>query len=206
MGCPLCGKNTDSRCLKFSRKHVYMSHRKGLPPSHTYRGKKSWFDGQAEHGRKRRIFSSHDIFQNLKIFKNTFGNLKQAARKRKQKEISRLDSDSDDLSSELEEEEEVKVDEEELSRKRSILFKLPYWEELPVRHNLDVMHVERNVAASIVLTLLQCGKSKDGLNARKDLEDLGIRKELHPKIRGKRTYLHAVVWSLSKAEKKIFCR
>ncbi|XP_024009936.1 uncharacterized protein LOC112085141 [Eutrema salsugineum] len=54
--------------------------------------------------------------------------------------------------------------------------------DLPVRHNLDVMHVERNVAASIVSTLLHCGKSKDGLQARKDLQDLGIRKDLHPTI------------------------
>ncbi|KAG7559310.1 putative transposase Ptta/En/Spm plant [Arabidopsis thaliana x Arabidopsis arenosa] len=106
-----------------------------------------------------------------------------------------------------EEEEEVEVDEDELSRwkKRSIFFKLQYWEELPVRHNLDVMHVERNVVASIISTLLHCGKSKDGLNARKDLEELGIRKELHPKTKGKRTYLPAAMWSLSKTEKKIFC-
>ncbi|XP_010445644.1 PREDICTED: uncharacterized protein LOC104728351 [Camelina sativa] len=78
--------------------------------------------------------------------------------------------------------------------------------ELPVRHNLDVMHVERNVAASIVSTLLHCGKSKDGINARKDLEVLGIRKDLHPKSQGKRTYLAPTPWSLSKAEKKIFCQ
>ena len=51
-----------------------------------------------------------------------------------------------------------------------------------MRHNLDVMHVERNVAASLVSTLLHCEKSKDGLAARKDLEELGIRPELHPKI------------------------
>ncbi|CAA7014561.1 unnamed protein product [Microthlaspi erraticum] len=119
-------------------------------------------------------------------------------------------SDMDDLSSESEEdeEEEVHVDEEELSRwkKRSIFYKLSYWEELPVRHNLDVMHVERNVAASLVATLLHCGKSKDGLQARKDLEKLGIRKDLHPTLKGKRTYLPAAPWSLSKTEKKIFCR
>lgn len=68
------------------------------------------------------------------------------------------------------------------------------------------MHVERNVAASIVATLLHCGKSKDGLKARKDLEHLGIRKDLHPKIQGKRTLLPAAPWSLSKLEKKIFCK
>lgn len=75
-----------------------------------------------------------------------------------------------------------------------------------MRHNLDVMHVEKNVASSIVSTLLHCGKSKDGLNARKDLEVLGIRKELHPQIKGKRTYLPAAPWSLSKTEKQVFCK
>ena len=75
-----------------------------------------------------------------------------------------------------------------------------------MRHNLDVMHVERNVAASLVSTLLHCGKSKDGLAARKDLEELGIRPDLHPRVQGKRTYLPPAPLSLSKQEKKIFCR
>lgn len=71
---------------------------------------------------------------------------------------------------------------------------------------MDVMHIERNVGNSIVSTLLHCGKSKDGLNTRKDLEHLGIRKDLHPSIKGKRTYLPAAPWSLSKSEKKVFCK
>ncbi|KAG7567797.1 Transposon En/Spm-like [Arabidopsis thaliana x Arabidopsis arenosa] len=194
MGCPLCGKNTESMWLKFSRKHVYMCHRKGLPATHSYRRKKSWFDGKAEPRRKGRILSGREISVNLRNFKNNFGNLKKSATKRKRMECTGLDADSEDLSSESEE--EVEVDEDELSRwkKRSIFFKLQYWEELPMRHNLDVMHVERNVVASIVSTLLHCGKSKDGLNARKDLEELGIRKELHPKTKGKRTYLLAAMW------------
>ncbi|XP_056848084.1 uncharacterized protein LOC108815770 isoform X2 [Raphanus sativus] len=208
MGCPLCGKNTDSMWLKFSRKHVYMCHRKGLPPAHRFRGKKRWFDGKAEQGRKGRILTGREISQNLRHFKNEFGNVKRSTSKRKRVISTDRGSDSEGLSSESEEEdeedEEVNVDEDELSRwkKRSIFFKLPYWAELPVRHNLDVMHVERNVAASIVSTLLHCGKSKDGLPARKDLEDLGIRQDLHPKIQGKRTYLPPAPWSLSKSEKK----
>ncbi|XP_020865779.1 uncharacterized protein LOC110224236 [Arabidopsis lyrata subsp. lyrata] len=208
MGCPICGKNTDSMWLKFSRKHVFMCHRKGLAPTHSYRDKKAWFDGKAEHGRKARILTGREISQNLRNFKNDFGNAKESGRKRKRTEYLDSGSDIDDESSESEEEEEVAVDEEELSRwkKRSILFKLEYWEDLPVRHNLDVMHVERNVAASIVSTLLHCGKSKDGLNARKDLQELGIRKDLHPSTQGKRTYLPAAPWSLSKKEKKIFCK
>lgn len=68
------------------------------------------------------------------------------------------------------------------------------------------MHVERNVAASLIATLLHCGNSKDGLKARKDLESLGIRKDLHPKAQGKRTLLPAAPWSLSKSEKHTFCK
>ena len=64
------------------------------------------------------------------------------------------------------------------------------------------MHVERNVAASLVSTLLHCGKSKDGLPAQKDLEDLGIRQDLHLRIQRKRTYLPPAPWSLSKTERK----
>ncbi|XP_013607989.1 PREDICTED: uncharacterized protein LOC106314704 [Brassica oleracea var. oleracea] len=151
-------------------------------------------------------------YGNLAGCKNEFGNVKRSGSKRKRVVCTDIRSDTEGLSSESEEEEEeyedVKVDEDELSRwkKRSIFFKLPFWAELPVRHNLDVMHVERNVAASLVSTLLHCGKSKDGLPARKDLEDLGIRQDLHPKIQGKRTYLPPAPWSLSKTKKKVFCR
>ncbi|XP_013709549.1 uncharacterized protein LOC106413295 [Brassica napus] len=153
------------------------------------------------------ILSGHNISQILRNYKNDFRNVKVTRRKRKVNESVGSDSNTDDESSDLEEEEEV-VDEEELSRwkKRPIFFKLPYWEDLPVRHNLDVMHVERNVAASLIATLLHCGKSKDGLNARKDLELLGIRKDLHPQPLGKRTYLPPAPWSLSSKEKKVFCK
>ncbi|XP_010431509.1 PREDICTED: uncharacterized protein LOC104715835 [Camelina sativa] len=208
MGCPMCGKNTDSMWLKFSRKHVYMCHRKGLAPTHRYREKKTWFDGKVEHRRKSRILTGHEVHQNLKNFQNDFGNVKKAGMKRKRTVYKEPVFDSDDDESESDEDEEVEVDEDELSRwkKRSILFTLPYWEDLPVRHNLDVMHIEKNVTHSIVSTLLHCGKSKDGLNARKDLQHLGLRKELHPTTKGKRTYLPAAPWSLSKNEKKIFCK
>uniref|UniRef100_A0A2N9J4U7 Transposase n=1 Tax=Fagus sylvatica TaxID=28930 RepID=A0A2N9J4U7_FAGSY len=50
---------------------------------------------------------------------------------------------------------------------------------LLVRHNLDVMHIEKNICESIIGTLLNVkGKSKDGLKSRMDLEDMKIRNEL----------------------------
>ena len=52
-------------------------------------------------------------------------------------------------------------------KKRSILFDLPCWSDLDVRHCIDVMHVEKNVCDSVIGTLLNIqGKEKDSLNTR----------------------------------------
>jgi len=59
------------------------------------------------------------------------------------------------------------------------LWKLPYWHKLKLRHNLDVMHIEKNICESLIATILNIiGKTKDTLKARLDLKDLGIKKEL----------------------------
>ncbi|KAL6345336.1 hypothetical protein AAG906_015819 [Vitis piasezkii] len=50
------------------------------------------------------------------------------------------------------------------------------------------------------------GKTKDGLNCRLDLVDMGLRSELAPKFESKRTYLPPACYSLSKMEKKVFCQ
>jgi hypothetical protein len=62
-------------------------------------------------------------------------------------------------------------------------FELPYWSSLLIRHNLDVMHIEKNICESILGTLLEIqGKCKDIENARLDIEHLGIRHDQHPVI------------------------
>ena len=120
MGCPLCGKNTDNMWLKYSRKHVYMCHINGLPPDHSFRGKKKWFDGKVEQGRRGRIVSGVEVSQHLRNFKNDFGNVKHSGSKRKRMVCTDLGSNSQSLSNESEKEEEkeeeVEVDEDELSR------------------------------------------------------------------------------------------
>ena len=64
--------------------------------------------------------------------------------------------------------------------KKSIFFKLPYWDHLLIRHNLDVMHIEKNVSESIIGTLLGIeGKTKDMLQSHLNLKDLNIRDKLH---------------------------
>ncbi|KAI5402456.1 hypothetical protein KIW84_050178 [Lathyrus oleraceus] len=92
-------------------------------------------------------------------------------------------------------------------KKRSVFFELPYWKSLYVRHFLDVMHIEKNVFESVIGTLLNIqGKSKDGLKARKDLIVMGIRTELGPLKKGKRTYLPPAAYTLSRKEKKTLCK
>jgi hypothetical protein len=59
------------------------------------------------------------------------------------------------------------------------LWRLPYWHKLKVRHNLDVMHNEKNICESLMVSILNIpGKTKDTIKSRLDLKDLGIKKEL----------------------------
>jgi hypothetical protein len=59
------------------------------------------------------------------------------------------------------------------------LWKLPYWKNLKLRHNLDIMHIEKNICKNLIGTILNIpGKTKDTVKARLDPKDLGIRKEL----------------------------
>ena len=48
-----------------------------------------------------------------------------------------------------------------------------------MRHNLDVMHIEKNICDIIIGTLLNIeGKTKDTLKSRIDLTHLGTRQDL----------------------------
>ncbi|KAI5353299.1 hypothetical protein L3X38_006192 [Prunus dulcis] len=91
-------------------------------------------------------------------------------------------------------------------KKKSIFFDLEYWKYLPVRHALDVMHIEKNVCDSIIGTLLEIpGKNKDGIAARLDLLNMGVKTDLQPKYGERRTRLPPGPWNLSTAEKREVC-
>jgi hypothetical protein len=60
-------------------------------------------------------------------------------------------------------------------KKQSIFFQyLPYWPDLEVLHAIDAMHVQKNVFESLIATLIDIGKLKDGLKARKDMVQLNV--------------------------------
>ena len=93
-------------------------------------------------------------------------------------------------------------------KKKSIFWQLPYWKDNSLRHNVDVMHTEKNICDNIMGTLLDIeGKKKDHAKARLDLQHMGIRKKLHLKETsdGKKTQIPKACFSLTKQEKTIFC-
>ncbi|XP_059291096.1 uncharacterized protein LOC132044618 [Lycium ferocissimum] len=93
-------------------------------------------------------------------------------------------------------------------KKRSIFFELPYWAHNKLRHNLDVMHIEKNICDSLLGTLLDVpGKSKDHVNSRYDLHEMGIRKELQPLKDDKNGKIHLAkaCFSMKPEEKRLFC-
>lgn len=71
------------------------------------------------------------------------------------------------------------------------------------------MHTEKNIAESIVGTLLDIpGKTKDSINTRHDLKEMKIKRNLWPTkdSHGKYIYDHDAPWTLKQDEREIFCR
>ena len=154
--CPICGDNTNSIRLKYGKKMAYLGHRRFLARNHPYRRQKKSFNGKKELDTIPEPLSGEDVYLKLKDLEFSRG---------KKNHKKRLMNRSDKI----------------CWNRLSSFFELPYWKDLHVRHCLDVMHIEKNVCMNILGTLLDIpGKSKDGLNARRDLVDLKLRPELAP--------------------------
>ncbi|XP_078161083.1 uncharacterized protein LOC144556569 [Carex rostrata] len=175
--CPICEDDTQVLRLKNCKKNVFMGHRRFLPINHPYRKKKKEFNGNTELGVARRPLDGKGVFLLVKNLKVVFGKCAKAPPKN-------------------------------IWKKKSIFWELPYWEYLEVRHCLDVMHIEKNVCDSLIGTLLNIpGKTKDGINARKDMVEMKIRPKLAPQDKGKqKAYLPPAMCTMSKTEKTSFCK
>ncbi|XP_049388507.1 uncharacterized protein LOC125852871 [Solanum stenotomum] len=87
-------------------------------------------------------------------------------------------------------------------KKRSIFWDLPYWSTNLIRHNLDVMHIEKNFFENVFNTVLDVdGKTKDNPKSREDLKEFCRRPELHV-VDGK--YPKAI-YTLKEESKKLLC-
>jgi predicted amino acid-binding ACT domain protein len=73
---------------------------------------------------------------------------------------------------------------------------------LKLRHNLDAMHIEKNICDNILGILMNIPKkTKDTANVQRDLREIGIYKELHLQINGATTMMPVAVYTLTGDEK-----
>ncbi|RLM66420.1 uncharacterized protein C2845_PM16G03270 [Panicum miliaceum] len=181
--CPYCHKDTDYLWLKFGSKHCYLGHRRFLPHNHRWRRNKRSFNNKTEMREAPQPLSGEQVRQQYESFEQPKFGTTTKKRKRSE-EHSRWHN----------------------WRKKSIFFELPYWEKLLVRHNLDVMHIEKNICESIIGTLLDInGKCKDSEKARLDMQHLGMREDQHPVVENGQFSLPAALYSLGKDEKIMLC-
>nr|XP_009799974.1 PREDICTED: uncharacterized protein LOC104245959 [Nicotiana sylvestris] len=179
LACPTCNYDTCSQYLKHSHKMCYLGHRKFLPVDHPFRRDKKSFDGKEEHRLAPTPLTGEEVFEELIEFNNIFV---KGTKKRSRSAKGPW-------------------------KKRSIFFELPYWVHNKLRHNLDVMHIEKNICDSLLGTLLEIdGKSKDHEISRYDLQEMGIRKELQPKTNNNGTVsLAKSCFYMEPKQKILFC-
>ena len=160
LACPYCMENFDAFSLS-----------KG--------GKTSWFDNH-----RKFLLMEHPFWRNKKAFRKGQTVLKGAPPIRSGAEILELIEHYD-----FKKVIEIDADGKNARlsknchcgwKKRSIFWDFPYWKTNLIRHNLDVMHIEKNFLDNIFNTIMNVeGKTKDNAKSREDLKELCSRPELH---------------------------
>ncbi|KAK4400345.1 hypothetical protein Sango_1140600 [Sesamum angolense] len=88
---------------------------------------------------------------------------------------------------------------------KSIFWDLPYWPTLFIYHNLDVMHIEKNIFDNIFNTMMDIkGKTKDNMNAWRDLKIICNRPKLELDER-RPNIIPKAVYTLWKEQKMRVC-
>jgi hypothetical protein len=176
--CVRCDKDPCSKRIR--NKICFIGHRRFLPLNHRWR-KSKVFNGEIETRDKPAEFTKAELQQQLEKVKDVRPGKLQRKRKR---------------------------EDGQCWSRRSVLWDLPYWADLKLRNNLDVMHIEKNICDNLLGTFLNIeGKSKDTLNSRLDLEDMGIREDLHLQpVEGEDSFEIPEAWyTMSKEQKLEFC-
>ncbi|XP_024028689.1 uncharacterized protein LOC112093778 [Morus notabilis] len=152
---PTCNDSTSSK--QITSKTCFVGHRQWLPIKNGVRKTKK-FDGKVEKLPPPARKSVHQILAQLQnVSLRLPGKHEKYGGKKRKRHASELNW-----------------------TKKSIFWELRYWKSLSLRHNLDVLHIEKNVCDSLLGTILDIDKkSKDTDKARIDLQHMGVLKELH---------------------------
>ncbi|XP_059292571.1 uncharacterized protein LOC132046040, partial [Lycium ferocissimum] len=183
LACPCCNKDTYSIRLANSKKQCFMGHRCYLPLNHKWRNDRASFDGTKEKRLPPKMRSGVEILNQVQDLEG-FHLTKDPKKRIKISHDGRKDN----------------------WNKKSIFFELPYWKSLLLRHNLDDMHIEKNICDYILGTIMNAkGKTKDTINTRLDLQEMNIRSELHPIKKGEKYEIPTACYTLSPQEKHNLC-
>ncbi|XP_010245784.1 PREDICTED: uncharacterized protein LOC104589233 isoform X1 [Nelumbo nucifera] len=171
LACPSCNKDTCSLWLNNGHKYCYMGHCRFLDEGHRFRSDETSFDGNEEWRLAPIPLTGKNALEQFEGLHFTLGKGIQS-----NVEGGHHGTDKKNFYN---------------WKKRSIFFDLPYWKDLLVKHNLDMMHIEKN-----------------DLKACHDLQAMGIRKALHPfcDSQSDRTFLPAACYTLNRKEKTTFCQ
>ncbi|KAM0070264.1 putative Transposase-associated domain-containing protein [Helianthus debilis subsp. tardiflorus] len=91
--------------------------------------------------------------------------------------------------------------------KRSIFWELEYWPMLSIRHNLDVMHIEKNVFENLFHTIMDTQYTKDNIKARVDLEQICNRPSLHTWVENNNKHVKPkATYALTKMQVNEVCK
>ncbi|XP_039116570.1 uncharacterized protein LOC120252166 [Dioscorea cayenensis subsp. rotundata] len=168
LACPYCMEDSDAFTLtKGGKTSWFDNHSKFLQPNHPYRRNKKWFlKGKLVKKATPQVKSGIQILEEIE----SFGLQK----------ITEIDGE--EINSDIK-----KHCNKRGWKKRSIFWDLPYRKTILIRHNLDVMHIEKNCFDNIFNTVMNVsGKSKDNAKSREDLKEFCDRPELHMDERTKR--------------------
>ncbi|XP_024628658.2 uncharacterized protein [Medicago truncatula] len=182
LACPHCMEKTKAFTLDYGGKASWFDHRMFLPESHVFRRKRNMFrkDKIEKDGPPPKI-TSREVFRRVRGL-SRFPDVGKRIRYHEYGEKHNW-------------------------IKRSIFWDLPYLKDNLLRHNLDVMHIEKNFFDNILHTVMNVsGKTKDNEKARLDLSVYCKRPEmeLQPLPNGKFRKPKAV-FSLTSNEAKSVC-
>ena len=121
-----------SRC-SLRNKICYIGHRRYLPKNHKWR-RSLTFDGHHEYKGEPQKLSMEETLECLEKVKDITLGKPDGSKKRKRGQ---------------------KDHEPKLFSRKSALWKLPYWQHLKLPHNLDVMHIEKNICDALLGIILR---------------------------------------------------
>jgi len=149
-GCPACIFKGFVRHSSSLHKCIYCGHRAYLKMEHPYRRQKSRFNGKEENREAPLAITSDYIIENgekrMQFIEN--GGIRGS------KNDPLYDSGV---------------------KRVCIFYKFPYFKHITIRHTVDFMHTEKNIAFAIIETLFG---AYDTVSSRLDLKELKIRRNL----------------------------